>query len=642
MFYQDNRQNAHNMIDRIFKTFFPARGMAERPAQVQLSHQMLDSMLDGRIALCDAGTGIGKTYAYLAAGMAFILLRAAVGLAFLPIVISTSSIALQKAIVEEYIPLLSVILMEGNWITAPIRAVIRKGKAHYVCDARLERHLQKTNFQKKNPRAAAALLSLRNRLDMDAVPHLSHYDQERVCVPPTCDCGKENCRYRRFLKDCFEKQYQFQICNHNLLLADAIHRNQDRNPILLEHPALVIDEAHKLPEAARQMFGVTLRGSDIQEMIRDLCAERYLLAAETLAECSGPIRRKLSEPWDEEYPLEMFLRLLVLPNQSLRMIQRQIGASLTLASQSRLETLSAAVSLFCDETPDMIFYAIANEQGGTDLCATMSNLTAQLRSVLWEQTIGMVLTSGTIAVGRDFQRYKRGTGLYGDHRVTESVSLSPFHYRQNCLLYFPQHPPQKQRRDYYDKLVEEIASLIEAAHGHALALFTSYAAMSAVKDQLADLIDYPLFTMNRNAIHTLEQFRRSPGSVLLATGSVWEGFDFPGDCVSLLVIPRLPFPRPDARKERERESYATLRAYIQAVVIPEMQIKLKQGFGRAIRTETDTCVIAILDDRASPGRRYHAYVTEALPEMPVTDSLRDVKNFIRDVKSDDYFAEDFS
>ena len=101
MFTKDNRQNAHNMIDRIFKTIFPARGMAERLAQVQLSHQMLDTMLDDRISLYDAGTGIGKTYAYLAAGMACILFRAAMGLAFRPIVISTSSIALQRAIMDE-------------------------------------------------------------------------------------------------------------------------------------------------------------------------------------------------------------------------------------------------------------------------------------------------------------------------------------------------------------------------------------------------------------------------------------------------------------------------------------------------------------------------------------------------------------
>ncbi len=401
----------------------------------------------------------------------------------------------------------------------------------------------------------------------------------------------------------------------------------------------MIDEAHKLPEVARQMFGVTLCADDIQAMIRDLRTEQYLLAEEALAECSGPVRRKLSEPWDEEYPLEMFLRLLLLPNESLRTIWHQIGTSLTLSSQNRLESLVVAVSLFCDGNPDMVFYAIANEQGSTNLCATISDLTAQLKAVLWEQPYGMVLTSGTIAVGRNFQRYKEETGLYGDDRVTESVSLSPFNYRQNCLLYFPQHPPQQRHENYYHHLAKEVAALIRATHGHALVLFTSYAAMSAVKDRLKGLIDYPLFTMSRNAIHTLEQFRQTPGSVLLATGSAWEGFDFPGDCVSLLIIPRLPFPRPDAMKEREREHYPTLRAYIRAVVIPEMQIKLKQGFGRAIRTETDTCVVAILDDRATPGHRYFSAAKTALPDMRQTSSTGMVASFIRSVKTNAYFQE---
>ena len=643
MFTEDNRKNAHNMIDWIFTKLFPARGMAERPEQVQLSHRMLDTMLDDRIALCDAGTGIGKTYAYLVAGMALLLFRAAIGLAFRPIAISTSSIALQRAITEEYIPLLSVILMEGMWITAPIQAVIRKGKSHYVCDVRLEIHLRRVNLQKKNSEAAAALLSLQSHLDMDEVAHLSRYDRERVCVPPVCDCGKEDCRYRRFLKDCFETRYQFQICNHNLLLADAIHRNQDRKPILLEHSALVIDEAHKLPETARQMFGVTLCADDIQAMIRDLRTEQYLLAAETLAECSGPISRKLSEPWDAERPLEVFCRLLILPNRSLHIIQRQIGTSLTLPSQSRLEALVTAVSLFCDGNPDMVFYAMANECGSTNLCATISNLTAQLRSVLWEQPGGIVLTSGTIAVGHNFQRYKAEVGLSADDRVDESVSLSPFDYRHNCLLYFPLHPPKYKKWDYYDRLTDEIAALIEAAYGHTLVLFTSYAAMSAVKERLTEQnLIWPLFTMGRNAVHTTEQFKSRPGSILLATGAAWEGFDFPGDCVSLLIIPRLPFPRPDVMKERERKGYPTLRAYIRAVVIPEMQIKLKQGFGRAIRTETDTCVIAILDERAAPGCRYFPDVKAALPEMQLTSSIREIEQFIRSVKLDDYFQEGLS
>ena len=171
-------------------------------------------------------------------------------------------------------------------------------------------------------------------------------------------------------------------------------------------------------------------------------------------------------------------------------------------------------------------------------------------------------------------------------------------------------------------------------------LFTSYAAMSAIKERLAEMsLPWAIFTLGRNAVHTTRQFKAEPGSILLATGAAWEGFDFPGDCVSLLVIPRLPFSHPDALKERKREEYPDLHSFIRAVVVPEMQIKLKQGFGRAIRTETDTCVIAILDERAAPGQRHFKAMQAALPEMRVTNSLEDVVEFIYRVKDNRYFME---
>ena len=277
------------------------------------------------------------------------------------------------------------------------------------------------------------------------------------------------------------------------------------------------------------------------------------------------------------------------------------------------------------------------------LCATISDLTAQLRVSLWNQTQPIILTSGTLSVGGDFHRFKEETGLMAEGRVRESVSPSPFNYRENCLLYLPQLPPRYDEDGgtaYYEALTKEIAALLEAAHGHALVLFTSYAAMSAVKERLKKRdIPYPLFVLGRNAAHTTEQFKSSPGSVLLATGAAWEGFDFPSDCVSLLIIPRLPFVRPDALKEKEQENYPDLHSFLRAVAVPEMQIKLRQGFGRAIRTEEDTCVVAILDERASNGRRYCGDVLTALPEMPVTGRLEDVKQFIRTVKDDDYFME---
>ena len=164
--------------------------------------------------------------------------------------------------------------------------------------------------------------------------------------------------------------------------------------------------------------------------------------------------------------------------------------------------------------------------------------------------------------------------------------------------------------------------------------------MSAVKERLREKeLAYPLFTLGRNAVHTTKQFKSTPGGVLLATGAAWEGFDFPGDCVSLLVIPRLPFPIPDALKEKEREQYPTFHAFLRGVVVPEMQIKLKQGFGRAIRLETDTCVVAILDERAARDQRYWKDVLAALPKMPVTQDIHRVEAFIRGVKPDSYFRE---
>ena len=135
----------------------------------------------------------------------------------------------------------------------------------------------------------------------------------------------------------------------------------------------------------------------------------------------------------------------------------------------------------------------------------------------------------------------------------------------------------------------------------------------------------------------LEQFNQSPNAVLLAGGPCWEGVDFPGDVVSLLVIVRLPFPVPDPVREARRERYPDPHSYIQAEIVPEMQQKLRQGFGRAIRTEQDSCVVAILDERAGIGGKYHDAALAALPTCPTTEKVEDIQQFIREQKHTDYF-----
>ena len=631
-------EKAHEEIDYIFKTLLPQRGMAERPEQIRLCHSILDAMLDGSIALCDAGTGIGKTFAYLTAGILHGKCRAAEGKPQRPILISTSSIALQSAIQKEYLPLLSSVLLSEGLISAPIEAVIRKGKAHYACDARLERRVRQVEGSHKNPAARQALHTAWHVLDLDQLSGMSSYDRERICVPKRCNCRRKDCRYRCFLDACQSGQYTVQICNHNLLLADLIHRSQKKKSILPDSAAIIIDEAHKLPETARQMFGVTLNAQDFAELIRSLHVERYVLAAELLSEAVEPLAEKLSLPVEEGAGFDAYQMFLERPHQVLTVICRQLEGLLTRETWRLLSAVASTVSLFYLGNPEMIFYAADDDHGGSMLCGTVSELAAQLQATLWRQEQPIVLTSGTLAVGKDFSRFRTATGLTGERPVMETVCPSPFDSQHNCLLYRPTDPIPLDAADYYDRLAAQIRQLAAASYGHALVLFTSYLAMSAVKERLqAAALPYPVFTMGRRPARTLAAFRAATGSILLATGAAWEGLDFAGDGVSLLIIPRLPFAYPDAVKEKEREDYPNLREFLRSVVVPEMQIKLRQGFGRAIRTETDTCAVAMLDPRAARGRRYFQSMVEALPEMPVTGSLRAVEQFYRDRKGAGYF-----
>ena len=156
---------------------------------------------------------------------------------------------------------------------------------------------------------------------------------------------------------------------------------------------------------------------------------------------------------------------------------------------------------------------------------------------------------------------------------------------------------------------------------------------------LQNRLPFPLLEAWRNGHQAVRLFKNLSNAVLFAAGPCWEGMDFPGDMVSLLVIARLPFPVPDPVSEAERKQYHSLQEYIRAVVLPDMQSKLRQGFGRAIRTETDTCVVAVLDRRAAEGQRYHAAVLEALPKCRLSDSLEDVARFIRERKTLEYFQQ---
>ena len=607
---------AHRQAEQLFQTVLPSLGMAVREGQIELCHAMLDALFGKETALCDAGVGLGKTYTYLAAA---ILWQNQKPLAMRrPIVLSTASVALQDAILKEYIPFLSAALLQHGFINKPILAVLRKGKERYVCDLRLySRQQQIARRGERFARRMGILQKANACLDLDQIAGLSRYDRRRICVPQRCtrDClGRNRCRYQNYLRVAKDPAIQFQVCNHNYLLADAAHRQNGWKPLLQDYGALIIDEAHRLPEANQQMNTRALTFQDLEAFADRLQTERLTQLAQRLrrsvqrlAELFA-LRHELRNENAPFAPNAQQLHALADLEQTLQGCSHTGDSGIDQTAR-RLENL---VHLFLSHHADQIAYIQYGRGGGkkgvqfAGLYAVPGDLPHCLYNALWRQEKPAILTSGTLAAGQDFAHSKRQLGLDAGAPVRTLQEPSPFAYAENSLLLFPRPPTRHRHRAATDEqLARRIEQLIRAAHGHTLVLFTSYDQMGHVYEQLEGRLPVPLFKAPRGGQWFVEQFKRCNNAVLLAGGPCWEGVDFPGDMVSLLVIVRLPFPVPDPVREARREQYGDLHAYIQAEIVPEMQQKLRQGFGRAIRTETDSCAIAILDPRATPGGRYH-------------------------------------
>ena len=636
--YPTGYAESHRIAEQIFREILPRHGMAVREEQIALCHEVLDTLYNKEISLCEAGVGTGKTLAYLVGCILWQMHRPE--RMKLPIVISTSSVALQDAILTEYLPDLSAILLDEGIITAPTTAVVRKGKERFVCDARLAERASLVH--PKRTREKSSLRIAENILDMDHIPELSRYDRCRICVPQSCprDCFMRlDCRYQQYLRDSMKPN--IQICNHNYLLADASHRLEDRPLLLRSYQALVVDEAHKLPDAARQMYTETLSPHNMDELCLLLQQAHYKDFARQLRtafltlsfSCTqglSKLRGKASEP----FVLTPFRRAALIDCIALLQNAGELP-DVPRYLLNRLGEAESLLRLFLLEVPTRILYIDYDADGQPTFCAASSRVPQLLRSALWNTREPTILTSGTLTAAGDFDHTEQLLGLTSYTPLRHFRADSPFNYMKKCLLYIPARRAAAVHENQY--LADQIVNLTAACHGHALVLFTSYRQMRNVYDALGGRLTFPVFQAGRGRNRTIQQFKESGNGVLFAAGSCWEGIDFPGDMVSLLIIAKLPFPFPDPVSDYERKQYPNLRDYITTEIVPEMQKKLRQGFGRAIRTEQDSCVVAILDERAGIGGKYHDAALAALPACPITEKIEDVQQFIREQKHPDYF-----
>jgi ATP-dependent DNA helicase DinG len=675
-------EKCREILYAVFKDILPRYGYTVRKEQIALADSILKNINDRKTALAEAEVGTGKTHAYIIAAIiakrgrlmdfwnkGFYPKMAYADMAQMPIVIATSSIALQKAIIKDYIPELSRILLENGVIKTPLTAVLRKGREHYVCD----RYLQSHYISECDNRMKAILKDLLKpvaMIDLAEITGLTAHVKRQIRVPSRCSLhcpNRDSCRYLSFISKAMNPAIDIQVTNHNYMIADALHRSGGKRPLLPNYQTVIIDEAHKLLSAARSMYGTELSSDAAPSMIEYLSTIQFdimsagqaiRVTAKKLFDESRRLFRGFAANMtdDAEDDAERFCAEIDKDaTRHLRNI-RDIADKLyeQLASEPvderhlyrksqllwEINQIRERAAVFALHREHICWLERPSDSIFT-LCSIPKDLDKRLFADFWGKGIPTVLTSGTLSAGGDFSHTKRTLGLdMLKNRITETSKPSPFNHRDNAMLYISESMPfpDGKNKGYISAITDEIERLIRASHGHAAVLFTSYDTMGRVHAALyARNLPFPLMRLERGSSAAIEKFKQTKCAVLFASGSLWEGIDIPGDALSMLIIVKLPFQVPDPIGEYEQTLYKDMFEYKTRVVVPEMLLKLKQGFGRLIRTEKDTGCVAILDSRVNSNGAYRECVLDALPDCRVTDNMDDVVRFYDDMKPPEYF-----
>ena len=650
------------VIDSIFRVVLPGNGYSIREEQIDLSKKMYIGFTEKQAALCEAEVGTGKTLSYLVAA---IVAKHHNGIKYgqnLPVTVTTSSIELQKAIVEREIPNLSKMLLDYYIIEKPLTAVLRKGKEHYFCRYRFEDFFKNIKRYPEKYKTEIEILKQIEKtcgcIDLDKY-RISGTLKSRICVKGSCaGCRRmKDCAYSDFCSKMYScSELDFQVTNHNMYLMAQKTKGEDHLPLLRESCFVVVDEAHKFKEAAEDTFGEKIGEKDIEKYVngvkflRSPVSDRikYRESLEKLLKENTELfksLRKLRHDNDIDEDRESIIKLSAIQTGRLKRmmqliekiedmkIKRSYGIPVTgMLLKNAVTALNKGSSIVWLDT---------DENGILSLCCTPKDINNIIREKVWERDASHVLTSGTLSDGTDFEYFKLENGLdqIPYHLILESRTESPFDYAKNTRLYIPNGMPlpDNNNSNYIATIADEIYNIIEAAHGHTAILFTSYKTLSLVYEKLKDrLKKYDTICMTRSNKNAITDFKKSKNGILFASGSMWEGVDCVGDCLSSVIIVRLPFPMRNALLEEKKEKSEDVGEFVDKYCTPNMLIKLRQGVGRLIRCETDTGVISILDPRTMT-MSYSKKVMQALCKFPRIYSVREIEKFILSVKNKKYF-----
>lgn len=620
-------------------------GFEYRPSQLGLAKLVKKALEEKSRAVIEAGTGTGKTLGYLVP----------IVLSEKKIVISTGTKNLQEQILLKDIPILSKAL--GR----PIDAVMMKGRKNYLCRYRFDQHFLQPFLLRKEFDQVRGLLQkwvedseFGDRAELDWLR-----DDEPLwdSISSASDqCVGAGCM---FYEDCFLNrlrqtagQAQIIVVNHHLFFADLMVKKEGFGEIIPRAQAVVFDEAHTLEDIATTYLGKSLSTNQLMDLVSDMERE--------IADLPGQEKKRVDRHLDWiKAGAEHLWDLLREGDEKGRISEQSLEG---LEKGACLE-IRKGLDFICDksgfrEEENPILQSLANRAhelrqsmerilGSSDadwlrwyerrkktavLHASPLDISQGMKDLLYEKTRSLVFTSATLSTDGNFAYFRSRMGLAED--VLEGIYPSHFDFESNALFYVPKDLPPPTDPLFAAKASQRILEILEITSGRGLVLFTSHNNLNTVHRLLQGRIPYTLFRQGDAPKSVLlDKFRADTHSVLLATGSFWQGVDVPGEALSCLIVDKLPFDSPgdplvagriDRIRSRDGNPFMDYQ-------LPAAIIALKQGLGRLIRNSTDRGVLSVLDVRMLTSR-YGRFFFESLPRMNLVHDLRDIRHFFEPSK----------